>query len=178
MKTGILIVVLMLVSNRFYAQNNTGNEQRKAEKAARIEKEYRATEKMIDSASFVLRADYLENQIGFRKIVQPTLNFIEVDSSQVVIQTGNNQGIGYNGVGGLTVKGNIVSWNVQKDLKHKTFVIRMGISSSLGYYDVFMNVNAAGRTTARLSGTSKGELIFDGNINPLDESITYQGSTI
>jgi len=178
MKTNLLLAVLLLMSNAFYAQDINRNKETKAEKALRIEKEYRATEGMIDSTSFVLSADYLASLNGFRKMVEPTLNFIEVDSSQVIIQTGNNQGIGYNGVGGLTVRGKIISWDVKKDVRHKTFMISMGISSSLGYYDIFMNVSAAGRTTARLSGTTRGGLIFEGIISPLNETRTFQGSAI
>ena len=178
MKTKLLLAVLLLVSNTFYAQDIKRNKETKAEKASRIETDYRATEGIIDSTSFVLRADYLSNHYGSRKIVEPTLNFIEVDSSEVIIQTGNNLGVGYNGVGGLTLKGKITSWNVKKDYLHKTFMISMGISSSLGYYDLFMNVSTDGRTTARLSGTSRGDLIFEGFIGPLNELRTYQGSAI
>lgn len=178
MKTQILLAVMLLMSNTFYAQDIKRNKETKAEKASRFEAEYRTTEGMIDSASFVLRADYLSNLSGFRRIVEPTLNFIEVDSSQAIIQTGNNFGIGYNGVGGLTLRGKIVSWKVTKNDASKSFMISMGISSSLGYYDVFMNISADGRSTARLSGTTRGDLIFEGLMGPLNETRTYQGSTI
>lgn len=178
MKTKLLLAVLLLISNAFYAQDTKRNKETKAEKASRIETEYRATEGMIDSTSFVLRADYLANHYGYRKIVEPTLNFIEVDSSKVIIQTGNNLGIGYNGVGGLTLRGKIVSWRVTKNDLSKSFMISMGISSSLGYYDVFMNISADGRSSARISGTTRGDLIFEGIMGPLNETMTYQGSTI
>ena len=178
MKTKLLLAVLLLISNAFYAQDTKGNKETKAEKALRFETEYRATEGMIDSTSFVLRADYLSNHYGFRKIVEPTLNFIEVDSSQVIIQTGNNLGMGYNGVGGLTLRGKVVSWRVTKNDLSKSFMISMGISSSLGYYDVFMNVSADGRASARLSGTTRGDLIFECFMGPLNEARTYQGSAI
>lgn len=178
MKTNLLLAIFLLISNAFYAQDINSKKESKTEKASRIETEYRTTEEIIGSTSFVLRADYLSYHNGFRKIVEPTLNFIQVDSTEVIIQTGNNLGVGYNGVGGLTVMGKITSWNVKKDYLRKTFMIRVGISSALGYYDLFMNVSTDGRTTARLSGTTRGDLIFEGFIGPLNELRTYQGSAI
>jgi hypothetical protein len=178
MKSRLLIISLLLISSAIYAQDNAKNKESKAEKASRIETEYRATEKLIDSTSFVLTADFLSNRRGYRRLVVPMLNFIEVDSSQAIIQTGNSSGMGYNGVGGLTISGKITKWNVSKDTVHKTFMIRMSVSSALGFYDVFMNVNSTGKTTATLTGTTRGEIIFEGNLCPLKQSGTFEGSSL
>ena len=115
MKSKLLTLTILLISSAIYTRGIAKNKESKAEKAARIESEYRATEKLIDSAAFVLTADFLSNQYGYRRIVEPLLNYIEVDSSQAIIQTGNSSGIGYNGVGGLTISGKINTWNVNKD---------------------------------------------------------------
>lgn len=178
MKTKLLIITLLLISSANYAQDIAKNKESKTEKAARIEMEYRATERLIDSTAFVLTADFLSNQHGYRRIADPILNFIEVDSSQAIIQTGNSFGMGYNGVGGLTISGKINNWNVSKDPVHKTFMIRMSISSALGFYDVFMSVNASGKTIATLTGTTRGELIFEGSLGPLNQSRTFEGRSL
>ena len=178
MKTKLLIIISLLISGAIYAQEKAKNKETKAEKASRMEMEYLATERIIDSTSFVLTADYLSNQHGYRRIAEPMLNFIEVDSSYAVIQTGNSFGMGYNGVGGLTVSGKISNWNVRKDVLHKSFTIRMSISSPVGFYDIFMNVNASGKAIATLTGITRGELIFEGNLIPLEESRTFEGSHI
>jgi len=115
MKSKLLTLTILLISSAIYTRSIAKNKESKAEKAARIESEYTATEKLIDSAAFVLTADFLSNQYGYRRIVEPLLNYIEVDSSQAIIQTGNSFGIGYNGVGGLTISGKINTWNVNKD---------------------------------------------------------------
>jgi hypothetical protein len=178
MKTRLIIMISLLISSALCAQEIKNNKESKSEKASRIEKEYMATERLIDSSVFVLSADFLSNQSGYRVMVEPMLNFIKIDSSQVVIQTGNNVGIGYNGVGGLTVQGKITNWIVRKDLLHKSFSIRMSISSSLGYYDVYMNVTASGKAFATLSGNYSGKLMFEGRLFPVKEVRTFQGSNI
>ena len=45
MKSRLLIISLLLISSAIYAQDNAKNKESKAEKASRIEMEYRATEK-------------------------------------------------------------------------------------------------------------------------------------
>ena len=178
MKSKLLVIVLLLISNIIYAQNKTGNKVSKADKAAQIEMQYLATENLIDSNAFVLTADFLSNRYGYRRIAEPTLNFIEVDSTDIVIQTGNSFGMGYNGIGGLTVRGRITRWDVNKDPVRKTFTIRMSVSSSLGFYDIFMNVNASGKTIATVSGMRGQEVIFEGSLSHIDEFQTYQGTSI
>ncbi len=178
MKTKLLILVLLLMSGVIYAQDNTENRVTKTEKASQTEMQYLATENLIDSNAFVLNADFLSNRYGYRRIAEPSLNFIKVDSLQVIIQTGNSFGIGYNGVGGLTVSGRITHWNVDKDVFHKTFMIRMSISSPLGFYDIFMSVNASGQAIATVSGMRGREVIFEGRLGHLHELQTFEGSTI
>ena len=178
MKNKLLILFLVLISNIIYAQDKTGNKVSKADKAAQIEMQYLATENLIDSNAFVLTADFLSNRYGYRRIAEPTLNFIKVDSSEIVIQTGNSFGMGYNGIGGLTVSGRITRWDINKDPVRKTFTIRISISSSLGFYDIFMNVNASGKAIATISGMRGQEVIFEGSLNHLGEFQTYQGTTI
>jgi hypothetical protein len=178
MKTKLLLFALVILSSAIYAQDNAKKKDSKAEKALQMEMAYRVTERMIDSTAFVLKAGFLSNRQGYRIMVEPLLNYIEVDSSQAVIQTGNASGIGYNGVGGLTVRGKITNWNVKKDLKHRSFMISMSVSSSLGFYDVFMHVNAVGKTSATLTGITSGALIFDGSLYPLKQSQTFEGRSL
>ena len=178
MKSKLLVIVLLLISNIIYAQNKTGNKVSKADKAAQIEMQYLATENLIDSNAFVLTADFLSNRYGYRRIAEPTLNFIEIDSSDIVIQTGNSFGMGYNGIGGLTVKGRIMRWDVNKDPVRKTFTIKISVSSSLGFYDIFINVSASGKAIATVSGMRGQEVIFEGNLSHIDEFQTYQGTSI
>jgi len=161
-----------------YAQETKKNKESKSEKALRIEREYMATEKLIDSSTFILSADFLSNNRGYRVMAEPLLNFIKLDSSQVVVQTGNNSGFGYNGVGGLTIQGKLTEKIVKKDLPHKSFMVRMSISSYLGHYDVFMNITASGKAYATLSGNYRGKLTFEGRLYPLKGARAFQGSNL
>ncbi|MDP4208073.1 MAG: DUF4251 domain-containing protein [Bacteroidota bacterium] len=183
MKTLAIIIVALFLASGLSAQENATNKEvvktekqkRKAARDSAFANEYLKLKGIIDSMSFVLEADYLYNQWGYRIWVPSELNFIMVDSSEVVIQTGNNSGVGYNGVGGVTVEGTISGWKVKKDPKNSSFFITMEVNSINGFYTVFIDISANGRASATLSGLRPGRLTWDGWVQPLYNTSTYQG---
>jgi hypothetical protein len=183
MKSLTLFISAILVSSLIYSQelqtiDSTRNPETKTRKELRKEKleaDYLKTKSIIDSLQFVLEADWLSNQWGSRVSVSSSLNFIMVDSSQAIIQTGNNFSMGRNGVGGTTATGNITKFLVTKDDKKKSISIRMDVSTSIGYYNIFMDINASGSATATMSGMTMGRLIYYGKIKPLEASYAFKG---
>ncbi len=178
MKTRMIIIAVLLIVGSVSAQERTKPRETKVDKASRIESEYQTMARVINTKQFILEADYRANQYGYRIPVQSTLNFVKIDSTAATIQTGNNYRMGVNGVGGVTAEGQISKWKVVMDNKRKSFVISMNISTTLGFYDIFINVSASGNATATISGTTAGKLIYSGRIVPLPESKSFQGMTI
>lgn len=166
-----------VVSIQAQDEKQTGKEKKKAERKAETDKNYLRTANLLDSMQFVLEANYLDNQRGYRVIVPASLNFIKVDSSYAVLQVGRNTGMGTNGVGGTTAEGKVSRYLVKKNDKKKSFDVTMNIMTNLGSYDVLMNVNADGRARATISGIYPGKLIYEGDIVSLDDTRTYQGRT-
>lgn len=153
-------------------------EQKKMEKKAEAERKYVQTENLLDSMNFVLEAYYLGNQRGSRIIVPSTLNFIKVDSSEVVLQVGRNSGVGYNGVGGTTAEGTISKYEVTKNKKKGTFDLTMNVLTNIGSYDIFMIISSDGRATATISGIYPGKLTYEGDLVSIAESRVYKGRTL
>jgi hypothetical protein len=183
MKAIVMIMLGLFLAGSLTAQENKTSRQalklqRKAHRDSVENSDYQLTKNMVDSMSFVLEANYLANQVGYRVPVTSNLNFIKVDSSHVVLQTGRNNGMGYNGVGGVTAEGTISHWSVRRNDKNKSFSISMDVMSNIGIYTVFIDVSSSGRATARLSGLWPGQLVWDGYMVPINASRTYQGSSI
>jgi hypothetical protein len=183
MKAIIIIMLSFFLACGLSAQDNTKSkqtlkEEKKVNRDSIAQREYELTKNMIDSMDFVLEANYLSNQYGYRVPVTSSLNFIMVDSTHAVLQTGRNSGMGYNGVGGVTAEGNISNWKVKKDDKHKSFFIQMDVMSNIGIYTVFLDVSSSGKATARLSGLWPGELVWDGYIVPNEETRTFKGRSL
>lgn len=151
--------------------------RKKEEKEARIDKQYSDTWQLLNSKSFVLEAQYLRNIYGIPIPVSSLLNFIDVESNWAVIQIGSPQGLGYNGLGGVTARGRITKWKLNKNDKRKLFDLYMTVSFADAVYDVNMTIDYSGHASASLTGLNPGKLTFEGDLIPRDESSVFTGQT-
>lgn len=183
MKTKILkleslfvTIVLILVSLNAASQDNRISRQEKKE--ARRDRQYlnfQAVDSMLQSKSFVLEADFLENQYGNRIPVLSNLNFIIVDSTRAVLQTGSSTGAGTNGVGGATAEGSLQGMKIVKDNKNLNFSLRFTVVTNIGVYDVSMTINSSSYARATITGLTRGKLIYSGRIVTAYNSSAYKG---
>ena len=51
----------------------------------------------------------------------------------------------------------------------------MNVMTTIGIYDLFINIAASGRGAATLTGMSSGSLKFDGDLVPWEKSSVYVG---
>lgn len=144
-------------------------------RAAEREKEYRSVHRLVNSRRFVLEADYIYNQYGDRIPVTPTINFIMLDSAQIVMQYGSGTGVGANGVGGATAAGKVTRWELHANDKKQTIDVRISAHTPIGSYDIYLYTDGSGRATARVTGLRPGQLNYDGRIVPLQMSKVYKG---
>jgi len=178
-----LILISLFLSGGLIAQNQKttketkkeASERKKEEKKAEIERQYQHTDSLLTGRRFILEAQFLRNNIGQRVNVITTLNFISVDSLAGVIQVGNTQRVGYNGVGGVTVQGRVIDWKLVKDDKKKDFFLTMTIQGNIDIYDISMTIDYSGYTTATLNGVNTGKLIFEGNLVSRKGSSVFKG---
>ncbi len=172
----MILFVLAVFANMAFAggQNEMSN---KAKKEAKAEKDYQLTKQMLENKNFVLESDFLQDRYGNRVFVNSTINFVAVDSAEAVIQIGSNYRMGYNGVGGITAKGRITNWELKEDKRHN-FTLSMNVMTSIGMYDLHFSISSSGRATARLTGLRPGQLTFDGDLVPIEESRVYEGRSI
>jgi hypothetical protein len=174
---GLLLTVgLLLISFNSNSQDNKLSRQE--QKAAKRDAQYysfQVIDSMLQSKSFVLEADYLENQYGYRSPVLSNINFIMVDSLRAVLQTGSSSNMGNNGLGGATAEGNISGLKIVKDIKNLSFFLRFTVVSNIGIYDVTMNISSNRFARATITGLTRGKLIYDGRIENLYNSGVYKG---
>jgi hypothetical protein len=174
---GILLgMVLFLTSHAGFSQDKKlTKEEQKAIKNEKNLFNFQVIDSMLQSRSFVIEADYLENQYGERRPVQSNLNFIMVDSSNVVLQTGSDRIYGSNGVGGATAEGNVRDLNIVKNTKNHSFFLRFTVVTTLGIYDVDMTIYSNQLARATITGLTRGKLVYDGRIKNLYDSQVYRG---
>lgn len=172
-----IIIFALFLTNVVSAQENTpqtegSKKDKKAEKEATKMKQFEEIYAMLNEKRYVLEADYLVGDNLQKVSVSAVLNFIMVDSNMAVIQVGQNVGVGSNGVGGQTAKGNITSYQVDKNEKKKSFNVRMSINTTIGFFSVSMFIPAGSNTTATVTPIRLDML---GKLVPMDKSIVHEG---
>ena len=160
------------------AQDKNGKltrEQKKELKRIQQEKEMRVIDSIIDLRQFVLEANYIKDKRGQSFAVSSTINFIMIDSAKAVFQFGSVRLIGINGLGGVTVEGNVTGYNVQKREKSNSYYIKINISASTGFYEIRLNISSGGMADAQVTALSSNRIAYSGIIVPLQESRIFQG---
>lgn len=178
MKMGnlFLIIVFLLISLNGKSQDTKlTRQERKEVRKAWMAANYYVLDSLLNSKSFVLEADFLQDKYGGRIPVVSNLNFIRVDKSTGVLQTGSNISLGYNGVGGLTAEGGINSWEIKKDPKRLSFIVHFSLLTNIGYYDIFMNVGSDYNASATITGLVPGKLTWEGHLKAIDNSRVFKG---
>jgi len=134
---------------------------------------------LVSRRNFLLTADYLGDNSGNRVVVDSKVNFLAIDSSNIVIQTGNIASRGSNGLGGITTDGNITRFEVSRTGKNKNgYAISLMTMTPIGVYDIFINISSDGNATATITGTTMGKLIYYGDIAPVKGTRIFKGMSI
>jgi hypothetical protein len=183
MKTMIFKTMsLFLVSGFFFTLQNINaqdvklsRQERNEVRKAQQETNFYILDSLLNSRSFVLKADYLRNRNGVLVPVVSNLNFIKVDRTEGVLQTGSNSGIGYNGVGGVTAEGSIGGWELTSDSKKLTYTLRFSMLTNIGNYDILMFIHADNHASATITGLTPGWLTWDGGLYSLNNTLVFKG---
>ena len=176
LKKWFLAIGLLFIS--VYCNSQEVKLSREEKKEAKRDKEFysfQVIDSMLQKKNFVLEADYLENQYGYRSPVMSAVNFIMVDSLRAVLQTGSNSLYGSNGVGGTTAEGSLSRLKITKDIKNLSFFLRFTVNSEIGVYDVSMTIYSNNQARATISGMTRGKLIYVGRIVTRYNSGVYKG---
>jgi len=150
-------------------------QEKKALKETQMAINFYVMDSVITSRGFVLEADLLRNQYGDNIVVTPALNFIRIDKTTGVLQTGSNFAMGYNGVGGVTAEGSVGRWEVYKNNRKSSFTVQFSLLTNIGNYDVLMTVTAANQASATITGSAGGKLTWQGHLRALDNSRVFKG---
>ena len=188
-KLGILMIAVFLAVN-IYPQTEQNVDRKTARKMAREQRKLqdeinsqvtaRLVDSLVQNRNFIIEAEYLGDQTGLRIVVDHKINFIIVDSSDIVIQYGSTGVlIGYNGLGGITTEGNITKFEVTKTGRNdESYSIKISAMTTLGIYDIFMYISPDGNASATVGSNTRGKLIYYGNIIPVQGARIYKGSVI
>jgi hypothetical protein len=185
MKRIVFILLVSMVALPVFNQELSKQEQKQLEKE--LKKEQKAEEQaqtaavvsaMVEYSQFVLEANTLKDKRGNSLNVSSNLNCIAADSLNGVIQVGSNSYIGSNGVGGVTVQGQIADYKYTKNEKNGTYTITYYLRTPVGSYDVRISAYPDSRANADVRSTTWGDkLSYSGFLVPPGISRVYKGTS-
>ncbi|MFC2089197.1 DUF4251 domain-containing protein [Bacteroidota bacterium] len=160
-------------------QRNLLKEEKKRLAAEKAAIEFNLSSQLIETGKFVLETDMVTDRRGFTRSADPIINFILVDSLYGMIQLGSRTGEGLNGVGGITIEGEIVNYTVEKNEKKNFLTVEYEIKTMVsGYYRIKVYTHGGMRAEARFSGSmSMGQMRYSGRLVSLEQSRVYKGTS-
>jgi hypothetical protein len=180
MKNTIIIILIAIFGFSAQAQEGKTRQEIRAEKKAQETAKrdaYRIVqEQWVDNKTFVLEAQQVFNKTGDIFHLTPSTNFVHVNGDQAIIQLSFNGLVGWNGVGGITIKGKIIKYKVDYENKNKPIYIMMTIQGNEGFQDITMWISSSGQGEAQIVDMRGNRIKFTGDVVSLEDTHVYIGS--
>ena len=166
------------------AKREAARKKMEAEKALEAQQDSIAFEKALvalKEGSFVLEADNIMFPNGIIRYVTSSTNYVEVQDGQGIVQTAFSNfsyNPGPNGLGGVTVQGNISEPEIKTD-KHGNVFYNFSISGIA--ISTTISITLTGGTNEASAYISpnfnNNNSTMTGHIVPYEESAVFQGMT-
>lgn len=125
------------------------------------------TDQAIRSGQFVLKADQVRGRNGYLFHSDPTINFVAVEGKDAYVQLASPSGMGFNGLGGITLRGKINSIDIDREERNDFYNIVINATGNAGNMTIVMSASNTGeRATARVSTNWGSRIEFSGRLVP------------
>lgn len=165
------------------ARREAMKKEREARKALEAQQDSIAYFKAVEAlkaGSFVLEADNVTFPNGITRYVSSNTNYIQVDNGEGIVQTAFSNFAytpGPNGLGGVTVEGNLSGLKMKED-KDGNYFYSYTIQGIAISAEVFITLTG-GTNQASVTVSpnfNSNNMTMTGHLLPLDESDVFQGT--
>lgn len=178
-----LLVFVTGVSAQSREDRKTARKQerleRKQQKAMAAQEDKAKVYQLATNRTFVLEADALYDRY-MNRYNMVSNSFIMIDGNRMVLQTAAPNGhIGYNGLGGITLNGKILDYEILEGSEKKPVKINAQVSTTaLGHGTLSMNLTDSGNARATFRDSWGNRVTFSGRLNSLEDAVNYEGMKI
>jgi hypothetical protein len=159
----LLAAIIMMNSLSALSQEaKLTKEEKKAQKRAALEYNFKIQDSLISTRKFILVGDYALTGNGERTTLNQAMNYVIVNAPKGIIYAGSN----YN-TNGVPREGNIGVYKSTKSEKNLSFTLQFDINSPLGRFDVLMDILATNLVTVTISGQSLPSFTWEGHLETL-----------
>lgn len=151
---------------------------KQAEEAAQDSLAFAEASRAIESGDFVLEGNFVTDRTGRRIYVTSSTNFISVTGDQAVLQVSPGNGGGPNGVGGVSLSGQISDSTI-KTLKNGSLQYQANINGvALSAQIILTLIPGTDRASVTVMPTFNSmSVTIEGKIVPYSASTIFQGRT-
>ncbi|OYT15129.1 MAG: hypothetical protein B7C24_14660 [Bacteroidetes bacterium 4572_77] len=150
--------------------------QKKADLLLKNDSVRQIQEQWAANKTFVLEAQQVYNKIGEVFQLSPSLNFVYFNLEEAVVQLSFNGIVGWNGVGGITIKGRITKYEYEADNKNIPIYIEATIQGQEGFQDILVWISTNGNGEAQVTDLRGNRLKFTGEVVSLEQSRVFMGT--
>ena len=179
MKKTIIILLVVITGIQLQAQETKTKKEIRAEKKAQETAKRDALrveqENWVQEKTYVLEAQQVFSKAGEVFQLNSSTSFVYLNNENAALQLSFDGLMGWNGVGGITVKGKITKYEYQLDNKNKPIFVRMTIQGPSGFQDVTIWISNNGSGEAQITDLKGNRIRFTGDIVPLEQSRIFMG---
>jgi len=191
MKKLIFTLVIFLLGTITYAQEEAMEQAEKSKKELRAEKktakkaERQAanaealvkSNSLLASKQWVLEATRVYSKSGRSFNLDPNINFVSIQEKDGVVQLSFSGLVGWNGIGGITLEGNVTKYEVREPKKEGTGAsVKAFMMSAPRSVDIEIRISSGSFADATIrSNTTSGRIRFTGQLVHPAESSVYKG---
>lgn len=177
MKQIFLVTIISLFSFSMMGQEKAMTHKEKKElKAKENQEKIEALYKLVETREFIVEATQVFGTSGETYTISPEINFFTVDSSSSTIQLSFVGVSGWNGIGGVTIDGNIDRYDLKELKEGKPITLMGSIIERIGGNTQFtMYVYSSGLAQVEISGKRASRITIQGRISTLANSNVYKG---
>jgi len=182
------IAVLFLIPQYGSSQESNANqmsltrkqekEQKKKAKEAAALADREKYAKLLQDKQYVFMANSLSGDAGATYSITPKFNFLKVAGESVVFQFAFDGLVGWNGIGGMTIVGELEDYRFDpgKSIK-KPMRVNARIEANVIYGKPYVTMTVFEEGYARITVTIKGgTLNMSGQVVSLEDADVYTGS--
>ena len=166
------------------ARREALKKEREARKALEAQQDSLAYFKAVEAlkeGAFVLEADNVTFPNGITRYVSSNTNYVQVDNGEGILQTAFTNfayNPGPNGLGGVTVEGNISGLKMKED-KDGNYYYNYTIQGVAVSATIFITLTGGtNQDSVSISPNfNSNNMTMTGRLLPLDESDVFQGTT-
>lgn len=179
MKKLIWIIAIAMVPAIATAQAGKKTKlERKLERQETLAVQKEQLKQLADERNLVIEATTIYNRHGFNATVAQN-NFVMVDSADFVLQTSSPTRIAQNGMGGITIRGTISSYEVKQATDKAPIVITAQVKTfGLGGGTLIIRLNSAQNAQATFTTNMGDTITFSGPVTSVEESSVFKGMNL